>query len=117
MDWTVFWVFGSITAIVISVTYVRFRLRMEMLRKGNNGFVGTPSKTGSISLLAGIFTVAVGCASIINSLFHYFGKEFLIIGLYCILCGIALLVYWKLTTEDREQKCRWYEHILSRKNY
>jgi len=116
MDWTAFTVFVSITASIICVSYVWYRVRVEMLRKGVNTFMGTPARTGSITLLIGLVSIATGLAFFVNAFIHYFDKVLFSIGLYCLFGGCAFLVYWKVTAKDREKKCQWYEQTLFQKN-
>ena len=108
--------FGSITAIVIFVTFVRYRERMEMIRKGPVNFLETPKKTGSLPLLFGLFSVALGLAFFTAALVQYFDRDVFTVGLFFIFGGGALIAYWKVTASDREQACDWYEQALSKKS-
>ena len=108
--------FGAIAAIVIYITFVRYRVRMEMIRKGPVNFLETPKKTGSLPLLFGLFCAAVGLAFFAAALVQYFDRDVFTVGLFFIFGGGALLAYWKVTAGDREQACTWYEQILLRKN-
>ena len=108
-------IFGSITAIVIFIVAHKSKVRMEMIKKGPVSFTGTPSKTGSASLLIGLFTVAIGLAFFIMSLVHFFEEDIFTFGMFWIFGGAAFLIYWKITAGDREQSCAWYEELLSMK--
>lgn len=107
--------FCSITAIVIFVTFVRYRERMEMIRKGPVNFLETPKKTGSLPLLFGLFSVALGLAFFTAAIVQYFDRDVFTVGVFFIFGGGALMAYWKVTTRDREQACDWYEQALSQK--
>ena len=109
-------IFSSITAIVIFIAANRSKVRMEMIKKGPVSFTGTPSKTGSASLLIGLFSVAIGLAFFITSFVYFFDEDIFIFGMFWVLGGGAFLIYWKVTAGDREQSCAWYEQLLSMKN-
>ncbi|MFC1509386.1 DUF6249 domain-containing protein [Candidatus Omnitrophota bacterium] len=108
-------IFGSIAAIVIFIVVAKYKVRMEMIKKGPVSFTGTPSKTGSASLLIGLFSVAIGLAFFIMSFVHFFEEDIFTFGMFWILGGAAFLIYWKVTAGDREQSCAWYEQLLSMK--
>ena len=109
-------VFGSLTAIVLFFAYRGHRERMEMLRMGITDFVKVPSKTGGLPLLFGLMFIAVGLAFFAAAFIDYFDSDVFTIGLFGLFIGISLLVYWKATAGDREQKCQWYERSQRMKN-
>ena len=108
-----FIVFASITAIVIYIAFAKYRVRMEMIRKGPVNFLETPARTGSKTLLFGLFSVAIGLACFAAAFLNYFERHLFTVVLYWLFVGGALVVYWKVTAKDREQTCAWYEQILA----
>ena len=108
-----FIVFASITAIVIYVAFAKYRVRMEMIRKGPVNFLETPARTGSNTLLFGLFSVAIGLACFAAAFLNYFERHLFTVGLYWLFVGEALVVYWKVTAKDREQTCAWFEQTLA----
>ena len=108
-------VFGSVTAVVIVVAVTRYRVRKEMVIKGPVSLVETPAKTGSKTLLFGLFCIAIGLAVFITAFIHYYDRHIFAISLFWLFGGGAMLAYWKITSGDREQACNWYERILNKK--
>ena len=111
--------FGSIVAIVYYVTTSRHKERMEMISKGVNLslFTKPPDpKTGSRTLLFGLFAVAIGLAFTISSIFimKNYDRDMMTVAMLFLFSGGSLLLYWRLTAKDRERARRLHEEHLER---
>ncbi len=117
-----FFLYGSIAAVIIVITYLRHKERMEMIQRGTNShaFIKIPKiKTGSSSLFLGLLGLFLGLAMIISAVLiqRRFDPDLMTAGLLFTFGGGAILIYWKLTAKDREHAKKLYkEHLASLNN-
>lgn len=117
-----FFVFGGIAVVIIMITYLRHKERMEMIRRGTNSyaFIKAPKiKTGSSSLFFGLLGIFLGLAMIISAVLiqRRYDPDLMTAGLLFTSGGGAILLYWKLTAKDREHAKKLYkEHLASLNN-
>ena len=115
MDWTAFSLFSCVTIVILYFGYRHHKERMELINRGFHDFMKVPSRTGSKTLLFGLFITAIGLALLIHSFVYNFDKHILAGSIHFLLCGGAFLLYWKVTARDREQAYRLYEQGMNRK--
>ena len=118
---TILLIFGGIPATIILIFVVsrRHKERMEMISKGVNLslFTEPPDpKTGSNTLLFGLFAVAIGLAFTISSILimENFDRDMMTVAMVFLFGGGSFLLYWKLTAKDRERARRLHEEHLAR---
>ena len=103
-----FFILATIVIIVLYKTSRHHRERMEMLRKGvtPSMFAEVPiSWPGNKSLLLELLSVAVGLAFLISYFLMGHGDEGMIVACSLFLfSGGSILLYWKLTAQDREHQ-------------
>ena len=117
MNWDLFIIFGSITSIVLYHFYRSHKERMESIRTGRIPFIVDIPRVGGKPLMFGMLFVAIGAAFFLTAMLHWFESDLFAIGLFWVFGGIALLVYWKVTSADRERSVRWFEeHRIAKKD-
>lgn len=105
--------FTFAAVVIIYGAKLKHERQMEMIHKGINPIVSTPSYTGKKTLLRGLILTALGIGALISTLINsntilmHFG--FLFLGV-----GVAFLVYWKVTAADRERERLLYEEYFSK---
>jgi len=103
--------YGFFAAIVVPVIFLsryRHNERMELIRQGINPINQMPGVTGRGPLAWGLIFTFVGIALFI-SYFILGDKEVLVGAAIVASPGIAMLVYYKVTTPERERMMRRYE--------
>ncbi len=107
--------FGMITAIVIFIASRRHKERIELIKRGINPVQLNPHLKGNSALLLGLICIAFGLALLISVIVDLknFDQDMLTGGLISLLCGVSLIVYWKLTAGDRERAFQSYERYLT----
>lgn len=104
--------FLSIGAIIIVISYLRHRERMEMLNRGVNPVkvtIPTAPRIGSFALFIGLLAIGLGISLFLGGYLFQDADRDILMGAVILLCsGFALLLYWKLTAKDREYAHKAY---------
>ena len=90
--------FSLIAAVIIVVSILRHRERLEMISRGMQP-VAVPKRTGNGSLFWGLLAVGIGLALVIGYAISgsYADKDTLTAAPIFLLGGVALLAYWKIS--------------------
>ena len=119
MDWTPVFLFGLVAGIIIFISSRRHRERMELIHQGkyNEIFGSVPvPKTGSKSLFLGLLSVGIGISLFLTAVVVG-GHDVEVLysfGFVTLFGGAAMLLYWKLTAEDRKYARRLMEQRLAK---
>jgi len=105
--------FGAPAIVIIALARLRHEQRIEMIRKGINPIVSTPSYPGKKTLLRGLILTALGIGALISTLINS-NTILMRFGFFFLGAGVALLVYWKVTAADREREHLLYEEYFSK---
>lgn len=104
--------FGAVTAIIIYTSSRRHKERIELIRRGMNPI--SPPGSGGFPLFLGLGGSAIGLAICISAvLIQNFDRDMLTGGIITLFGGAAFLLYWRLTTGDREKAYRAYEQAIT----
>ncbi len=103
--------FGVPGAIIVTLAKLRHNEKMEMIRQGMYPEQELPKYPGRKSLLWGILLLGLGLASVASSAWRH-DTDLIHFGLLAIGAGAALLVYWKVTTPEREREIRLIEEKI-----
>jgi hypothetical protein len=116
--------FLTLLVIMIITLYVisrRHRERMEMIRKGINPFdIKAPNKkTGSNRILfLGLLGTFAGLALAMSAglIQRRFDPDMMTAGLLFMSSGISFIIYWKLTSSQRENNSREFDKYFDNKD-
>jgi len=118
MDANVFIVFGAITVIVLGIAYFRYSERMQLINRGINphGPKVPHVQLGSKALFTGLVVLAVGLAVIVSSILLWdYNGGIVFFAALCLFTGGASLLYWKLTSGEREYARKVVEQFVQGK--
>jgi hypothetical protein len=99
---------GLPALVIIVIVKLSHEQKMEMIRRGIVQGVSAPIYPGNRSLRAGIILICLGAAAIISALLQA-SDTFMRFGILFLGGGIGLIVYWKITTPEREHLKNLYE--------
>jgi hypothetical protein len=118
MDLVPITIFGCITGVIIFITSRRHRERIELIKRGKapQSFkVQSPKRKGSMALLIGLLSCAIGLALLVSAIFlQDFDRDMITGAFLCLFGGGALLGYWRLTKEDRDYARRVHEQQIAK---
>lgn len=110
-----FIIFGVPGAIVAYVIYTRHRERMEAIKRGVHAYrIPSPPRAGSLALAFGLLIAALGLALLLAGIgiWDRVDHDLVTAGLILLFGGSALLLYWRITAEDRNKSRELYEKRL-----
>ena len=109
--------FAAIASVIIVISMNQHKERMQMIQKGKHPYASIPRvKYGSMTLLFGLVVIGVGLALLISStlVMRHFDRHLMMASLIFLFGGGATMLYWKLTTQDREFARRIHQEHLTR---
>lgn len=111
--------FGVFAMIVLNTYFSESRQRAErmaLIKRGVNPIKYDIKLPGRLGLPWGVIFSAVGFGFFIPTIITGNWSEPAEIGwsLACIIAGIGLIVYWKMTASDRERALRIKEEMINR---
>ena len=103
----VIFIFGSIPAIVIFIAAKRHKEKMKLIEKGVNMPIHSQAAhidSGSKPLLWGLIAVAIGLALLFSGFViqRSMDRDLVTFGMFFLFGGGAVLLYWKLTKNERD---------------
>ena len=104
--------FVAIILPIILIARYRHSERMELIRQGIHPVSPVPAVPGRKSLLWGLLFLFLGVGLIVLGLILHKYYDFFTAGIICLSIGVALLIYWKVTTPDRQRLTKIYEEKL-----
>lgn len=116
--------FLTLLVIMIITLFVisrRHRERMEMIRKGINPFEISPQikkNGGNKILFLGLLGTFAGFALAISAglIQRRFDPDMMTAGLLFMASGISFIIYWKLTSSQRENNNREFDNYFNSKD-
>jgi len=116
MEWTPIFILGIIFGTVAFIASKRNKERMELIKHGEYHRVNAANltpKTGSKALFLGLLCSGVGAALLISAiLVQGLDRDMITGSLLTLFAGGAMLLYWKMTAEDRAESKRLVEEQL-----
>ena len=113
------WFPFSITLIVFCfvgfVSYLKYREKMEMIRRGMVPVKAKAPTSGSVILFVGLISFSIGAALLVYSFVHGYTHESFVFGLILTFAGFALSTYWLLTAKDRKRVYELYEMEIAQR--
>ena len=110
-----FIIFGVPGAVMAYVIYTRHRERMEAIKRGVHAYrIPSAPKSGNLALALGLFVTGIGLAILLSGigLWDRVDRDMITGGLILLFGGLALLLYWRMTAQDRDKTRKLYEKRL-----
>lgn len=101
-------VFGVPAAIIITLSVLKYRQKMQLIRSGMAPAGDLPGYPGRSPLLWGTVLTGVSAVGVVLALVNA-ERDLLNLSILILATGLSLLAYWKVSTPHRQRDIEFFE--------